>query len=300
LDKLATQRKALFDSRSALSQKARDFKGEIRQTPEPDASLPSEKIDVSALVAEKSRLSGIVTANAERRRDLEFLDRAFVHADEAVTSREREVVNLKRLLAEADQSLRSLIQVRLERNARYEALKTEVNILVDPSTSDIDAQIAAASDTNTKIDRAAEYRDRAKGLVKMESDVEALSEQIESLDEKKGLALERAVFPIPDLSFADGDISYNGTLFDQLSSAEQVRISLAMAMAMNPQLRVILIKDGSLLDEISMGIIREMAQTRDYQVWVEVVGNRQDATLIIEDGAVVGAEEVEPETEVVS
>ncbi|MEW5876072.1 MAG: hypothetical protein AB1752_12940, partial [Candidatus Zixiibacteriota bacterium] len=168
-------------------------------------------------------------------------------------------------------------------------LKTKVAALVDPDTTEIDAQIAAASETNVKIERAAQYRERRKKLGAMAQEISGLTNNIEALDKQKADALAAAQFPIDGLCFADGDVSYNGVLFDQLSSAEQVRVSLAMAMSMNPKLRVILIKDGSLLDETSLGIIREMAQERGFQIWLEVVGNRADATVIIEDGAVVGA-----------
>ncbi|MEW5876412.1 MAG: AAA family ATPase, partial [Candidatus Zixiibacteriota bacterium] len=57
LPALETKRKALYDSRTELSRRHRDFEGELRQTPEPDAELPSEKVDVGALVAQKSALA---------------------------------------------------------------------------------------------------------------------------------------------------------------------------------------------------------------------------------------------------
>jgi hypothetical protein len=58
-------------------------------------------------------------------------------------------------------------------------------------------------------------------------------------------------------------------------------------MALNPTLRIIRISDGSLLDDKSMSIIREMAKAKDYQIWIEVVGDR--VGIQIEDGVVKGA-----------
>lgn len=290
---LATKRKALFDSRTDLSRRKRDFEGDLRQTPEPDASLPAEKIDVSALVAEKSRLAVIAKANDLVRSECAQKRVKMESSARAVSQFESEVERLTEALRYAQ---KALDEARGEHQGAVNAHRLatfDVEQLADPDTSLIDAQISEASDINTKIERAAEYRSKQSKLATMEKQYEQLSESIEQLDQAKEDALSRAEFPIPGLSFADGDVSFNGTLYDQLSSAEQTKVALAMAMAMNPALRVILIKDGSLLDETSMGIIREMAETRDYQVWVEVVGNRQDATLIIEDGAVVGAGEVD-------
>lgn len=298
LSDLATKRKALYDSRTTLSQRIRDHKGILNQTPEPDKDLPSEKVDVQALVAEKSRLSGIIADNARARAAVPAMEADVNAAARAVQRTEDEI---SRLNAALEAAMRTLETDRERHQNAMNALrskKIEVEGLADPDTSSIDAQISAASDTNTKIDRAAEYRQKAKTLATMEEQHDRISEDIESLDQAKEDALSRAQFPISGMRFEDGDVSFNGVLFDQLSSAEQVKVSLAMAMAMNPQLKVILIRDGSLLDETSLGIVREMAQSRGYQVWLEVVGNRQDATIIIEDGAVVGAEVTEPEAEV--
>jgi hypothetical protein len=51
--------------------------------------------------------------------------------------------------------------------------------------------------------------------------------------------------------------------FAQASSAEQLRVSVGMGLAINPIFRVILIKDGSLLDEDSRAMIAEMAAEHD-------------------------------------
>jgi hypothetical protein len=65
-----------------------------------------------------------------------------------------------------------------------------------------------------------------------------------------------------------------------------MRVSMAVALAMNPSLRVCLIRDGSLLDSDSLEIIREMAEAADAQVWLERVSEGADCQVIIEDGAI--------------
>jgi len=82
-------------------------------------------------------------------------------------------------------------------------------------------------------------------------------------------------------------VTFQGIPFHQASSSQQLRVSLAIAMALNPTLRIIRISDGSLLDDHSMAIIREMAKAKDYQIWIEVVGDR--VGIQIEDGLVKGA-----------
>ncbi|OGN52478.1 MAG: hypothetical protein A3K57_05850 [Caulobacterales bacterium RIFOXYA1_FULL_67_7] len=55
-------------------------------------------------------------------------------------------------------------------------------------------------------------------------------------------------------------------------------------MALNPKLRVVRIRDGSLLDSTSMGLVAEMAEQRDCQVWIEKVDETSSIGFVVEDG----------------
>ena len=86
----------------------------------------------------------------------------------------------------------------------------------------------------------------------------------------------------------DGDlqVTLDGLPFNQASSAQQLRCSVAMGLAFNPKLRVMVIEDGSLLDEDSLAILSEMADEADAQVWIERVSEGEECTVIIEDGII--------------
>ncbi|MGI9420342.1 MAG: hypothetical protein ACR2RA_21165, partial [Geminicoccaceae bacterium] len=71
--------------------------------------------------------------------------------------------------------------------------------------------------------------------------------------------IEAVKMPIDGLGLGDGVVTLNGIPFDQVSTAEQMRTSVALAMAANPTLKVIRIKDGSLLDDDSLAMIAGMA-----------------------------------------
>ncbi len=63
-------------------------------------------------------------------------------------------------------------------------------------------------------------------------------------------------------------------------------MSVAIAMAGNPKLRVLRIKDGSLLDSKSYAMLQEMAELHDFQCWVEAVDESGTVGIVMEDGAV--------------
>jgi len=59
-----------------------------------------------------------------------------------------------------------------------------------------------------------------------------------------------------------------------------------MGIALNPELKILLIRDGSLLDEESLKVVGQMAEDNSMQVWLEKVGEGKECSVVIEDGEV--------------
>lgn len=114
----------------------------------------------------------------------------------------------------------------------------------------------------------------------------AHTEKLAALEKTKQDALKEATFPIAGVSFDDVGVTYNGVHLNQIASSEQIKVTLAISMALNPTVRLIYIRDGSLLDNESMKIVREMAEQNDFQVFIERVGDHDEMAIIIEDGEV--------------
>lgn len=106
---------------------------------------------------------------------------------------------------------------------------------------------------------------------------------------QKVKALEKAKMPIEGLSVNDTGVIYNDIPFSQLSSSEQLKVSLCIAMALNPKLRVIRITNGSLLDKESMNTIKKYAKKEKYQIWVEKVDGSGTVGFYIEEGSLKNA-----------
>lgn len=128
-----------------------------------------------------------------------------------------------------------------------------------------------------------------------------LTTKIEAIDEKKEKMLQAVEYPLEGLGFDEnGLVLWEGLPFSQASSAEQIRVSVGIGLAMNPKLPVMRIYDGSLLDTKSLAMIKEMAEKANAQIWMERVGDGAEVSIVIEDGMVRGAdveEEVEEEVE---
>lgn len=161
-----------------------------------------------------------------------------------------------------------------------------------PNVEALESSLQSVEETNRAVRANAESRAKQAQHTALYEQYATLSDQISAIDHTKAKALAAAKFPVDGLGFDDDGVTYQGVPFSQASSAEQIRVSLAMAMALNPKLRVIRILDGSLLDADNLALIGEMAAEHDYQVWLEKVGDGDGIGVVIEDGSVLAAKAV--------
>jgi len=153
-------------------------------------------------------------------------------------------------------------------------------------TDSIKAKINNAENINNQI--RAKQRNEVMDKKQQEAQkiYDDFTKEITRIMEDKEDSLAKAKMPIKGLGISDTGVTYNDIPFGQLSSSEQLKVSLAIAMALNPKLKVIRITDGSLLDKENMEIIKKMAEEKDYQVWVEKVSDEGEIGFYIEDGEV--------------
>lgn len=262
LDALAAERQRLYDERTEIGRQGKAL-GDV---PDVDKSLPEVEQSASALIDTITKAREVQQYNAEQRAKLDEINRrqAAVRAE------------IERLRIEAD-----------EIGKAGEAQQVVVNNL--PAPADVEAlrsDLSNVEQTNASIRANNQARERAAQKAALTDQYNERTKKIDALDAKRSKALAAAKFPVAGLGFDDEGVTYQGVPFSQASAAEQIKVSLGMAMALNPKLRVIRIMDGSLLDADSMRDIAAMASDADYQVWVERVADGSSVGVVIEDGEV--------------
>lgn len=158
-------------------------------------------------------------------------------------------------------------------------------------TAIIRQHIANAKATNEQVQLQSAQKKLRKVAADLESEAKTLTQRMEARTADKMAAIADAKLPVEGISFGDGEIYLNGIQFVQASDAEQLRASIAIAIALNPTLKVIRVRDGSLLDEDSMKILAEMADAKDYQIWVERVDSSGKVGFVLENGYVKSPKE---------
>jgi hypothetical protein len=166
-------------------------------------------------------------------------------------------------------------------------LKAKAEKAVDLDTAEVKIRMGNAEALNRKVRENAKRAELERRAAEVEAKSQALTERIDTIDAEKNEKLAAAAFPVDGLSFDDSGVIYKGVPFAQASSAEQLRASVAIGLAMNPKLRVLLVRDGSLLDAEGLAALGEIAEANDAQVWIERVADGEACGIVIEDGCVV-------------
>lgn len=253
------------------------------------SALPSTgpaPVDVGELL---ERMQDMEAANAKAdraARDANKAEEAAVHAEArlaaAVESVKRIEAELGKAKGEVEAARVALQAADAAAEAAQVAAKSAPRFDLTPIRNRIrDSDIINAD--AAKVARRKIEEQKHDALVET---AERLTARIAKLDADRTALITGAKMPIPGLGFSESEVTLNGIPLSQSSSAEQLRVGLAIAIAANPNMKVMLIRDGSLLDEDSLRLVEESAKAAGAQVWVEMVGRDGQCSVVIEDGAV--------------
>lgn len=246
-----------YESRRAQGVEVRRIEGSLGSMDRPARDVPEDYVSVSDLLKALGDTLRVETG-------VDGAKKRVVGIDETIARLQAE---RETLIGRADEGLQWLSGRR--------------------SARDLQADIDNAETLNASVRDAERYRETKEELKQAERRHAELEKRVEAARQAKVDALAAVNLPLEGLSFDEEGILYNGVPFSQSSAAERRRVSVAMAMAMNPELKVICLKDASLLDEESLADLKRLGEENGFQLFLEVVGKPGGETIVIEDGEVV-------------
>jgi DNA repair exonuclease SbcCD ATPase subunit len=279
-DQMAGLNRRDYEKRTDVNRRAKEAATLAQAIQIPEA-VPAEKVDEAALVKEIGEV-GEFNATIDRRQE----GRTQVAA--GITTKEARVEALRH---EAFKLQEEAEAVEAEIAAEKKKLAEAPPLPAKKDAAEVTARLEKAKADNALIDRAALRKSHLETAARLEAEAKALTTAIEERDAAKKAAIAAAKLPVEGIELGDGMILLNGNPFDQASSAERLRTSIAIAMAGKPRIRVIRVCDGSLLDVDGMKLVAEMAEQHGYQVWVEAVDSSGKTGIVIEDGHVASTPE---------
>jgi hypothetical protein len=273
LDELA---RADAEDRDARRDVNRDLKAAHARLDAMPEVAAVEPVDVSATLAE------IRDAREENRVAEALAARLAQLQSQAADAREvaeRKRAQAHALLVEAEQC-----------DGQASVLDASASLIMVPAAIDLTPLERRLEDAETINAQHRAYADReflAKTVADYAAESQAYTDALTAREAERKAVIEAADLPIPGLGFGDDCLTYDGVRFDQASTAVTTRVCTAIAMAMSAKIRVLLVKDWSLLDQKNRQIVTEMAQERGFLVIAEVVDESGEVGVFIEDGRVV-------------
>ena len=269
---LDAQRKELYEARTRVNRDITALKGQRDGIVIPD-DVPDDEVSTADILAEYQVASDTISTNNRLRDGLKS-------AKSYKESVEARIAELNKQLQLEEVELKGFTTEVMELTARVDKIE-------DPDLEIFKCRLDDVEETNVLVRKKLERQGIVDRLGAQEAASKNQTDAIQGIDDQKADAIKNASMPVPGLSFDETGVLYNGVKLKGCSAAEQLKVSIGIAMVLNPKIRVIRITDGSLLDDKNMKVIEEMAEEHDFQVWIERVDSTGKMGVFIQEGEIV-------------
>lgn len=260
VDAWQEERDKIFNDRTVVNRQVVRLEHHLKSLTKPSPDAPTESVSVTDLLEERKRL-------AELRGNYEQATTVY----EAWCDR---IAELQRLLEEAEDTRDRAASAML---AAYNSNPT------DERLQNALSRIETADVLNRQYMDARKFREASSDLETTTAEAKKLSAALIEKDNE----IRRAIAASPvggPLQYVDDELRLNDMPLAVASHAEKLRVGIGVATMLQPDASVVLVKDGSLLDQDSMAAIEQIAQEHGMQVWIERVESGEGFT--IEDGEI--------------
>lgn len=279
--RLDDQEQQLYNRRHALGQIA-DQKKKYAQEMQSYPGVPEAPVSAGELI---ERQQAILLRNAEnqkKRDNVQFLVQQHGLLTQRIESLSEQIKALIQQKKEAEEAFR-------QNEQDLETAKLDASTLQDESTAELEESIHQVDEINRKVRANLDKEKAVEDADAMTRDYDAMTAQIEAVRDKRTKLLQNAALPLPGLTVENGELLFQGKAWDCMSSAEQLRVSVAIVRAINPQCNFVLIDKTEAMDTDTLRDFGEWLTQEGLQAIATRVSTGGECEIIIEDGMVADA-----------
>ena len=277
LAELEQKEKQLYQERLYVGRTADQKEKFAKEQPYyPDA--PEEPVSAAELIREQQE---ILARNGQRqqwKREYDDILRQLDLVEGKIEDLEGQLRRWKESKKELEERARAAEKTPAE-------LKMESTEELERSIDNIDAinrKVRANLDKAKAEEDAKQYRDQYTEL----------SQAIEDVRKQKAGLLDSADLPLPGLSVKDGELIYNGQLWDNMSSAEQMIVSTSIVRKLNPKCGFVLLDKLEAMDLDTLKEFGAWLEQEGLQAIATRVSTGDECSIVITDGYVEGQDGV--------
>jgi DNA repair exonuclease SbcCD ATPase subunit len=246
--------KKIKDDRTFLNKKIKESEVDLKnnQFTEEEIEKHKEEIPAESIQKELSKVNEKITEH----------DRIETGVVDKVKEAEKHLIEIK--------SLEKKVQELLDEASKGKKWLSKND---KPSPEDISKKLQEANDHNAKHKEIEEYKAKHNKVQNNKKEYKELGKKATSKQKEIAKIFSESSLPVDELTFDEDQVLYKGLPFnyDHHSHSEIMIVGAKIAMAMNPNLRTIFIKDGSLLDKDNLKVLVNLCDEMDYQLLIELV-----------------------------
>lgn len=252
----------IYNRRHTIGQIADQKEKFAKELPNyPDA--PNEIVSASELIKQQQE---ILARNGENQRKRQHLAKIESRANSLSAEIEKLQSELTSTLADLETARKSAMFLKDEST---EALEKNIS-----DVEKINIMVRANLDKEKAEEDAKNYKD----------EYAKLSSEIDSVRKEKYDLLHSAALPLEGLSVEDGELTYKGFRWDNMSGAEQLKVSTAIVRKLNPDCGFVLLDKLEQMDVDTLNEFGAWLESEGLQAIATRVSTGDECSVIIEDG----------------
>ena len=262
LTELDQKEKELYQERLYIGRTA-DQKEKFAKEQAYYPDVPKDLVSASELISQQQEILARNGENQRKREQLHQLEQRYQKINEQMTA----------LLAE---------QKKVENDLEI-ARKSAID-LHDESTEELEQNIANVEEINRKVRVNLDKEKAETEAQEYTQKYDEYSELLEEVRSERTDLLKGSNLPLEDLSVEDGELTYKGFKWDNLSGADQMKVGVAIVRKLNPKCGFVLLDK---LEQMDMDTLNEFGvwlQQENLQVIATRVSTGDECSIIIEDG----------------
>ena len=240
-----------YSERQAIGRIA-DQKKKFAKEQENFPDAPKELVSPSELIRQQQEILAKNGENQRKRENVTIIERNLILLDSQIEQQEQKI-------KEEQAKLEEIRTKRSNMNRELQIARMDAIDLQDESTEELERNIANIDEINRKVrinlDKE-KAEDDAKEYV---NQYNALTDKLTKIREAKSNLLTNAELPLEGLSVEDGELTYKGQKWDNMSGSEQLIVSTAIVRRLNPNCGFVLLDKLEQMD-MNIGRILFMAE----------------------------------------
>lgn len=140
-----------------------------------------------------------------------------------------------------------------------------------PSSKEITDRMSQVREHNRMNGIITEYMHRQKDILGKQGQYEELEEQIKGLLKQKIDVIASSQLPVEGLLWGDDGVTLGGIPITQVNTQKKIDLAKEIAIALNPTLKLVIIKEASLFDTEHLKATTEDLDKRGYFFVAEIV-----------------------------